>query len=57
MRENPLPPAPSSQAPPQHDPAGTPDADFLRHKQALASQTTMTRADTLKPTTDTLSHW
>lgn len=41
--------------------ASTLDADFLRHKQALASQLTMTPTEILQPATNggvaTLSHW
>lgn len=49
---------------PQHSHELTPstlDADFLRHKQALASQLTMTPTEILQPATNggaaALSHW
>lgn len=57
MRENFLPASADQPANHQPDLTTSPDADFLRHKQALASQVTMTRADILKPATATLSHW
>ncbi len=53
MRDTPIPAHPQVNS----QPNPTPDADFTRHKQALAAQITLTHAEILKPTTDTLSHW